>query len=592
MGMINQFARQNQSTLADVIALIRADGSMPIARQKTAINDIKTACRWFGMAPDDVIAHPMNIRPRFGRLSPGGLGVSTKRIQNVRSSLKAALQRVQVIDGRSFKVPLTPEWRGLIGRVSDTYLRQKVHCIASFASARNLGPNHIDDAFSAMLLEALQDDRLHSNPRITHQNAVRAWNKLVGSVSGWPKTALHQPRYRKIKTPAAPMHPNLGAEIERFLVRHSTDDPFDLATPMVPWKSTTVATYRRYFKRFVGLLITLGHPPDTLQSLNDIARFERAKAALQLMMVQNDGNCRVGASHIARLISQVALEVARRNMDDTDEMSTSFAEDARLLRDLADRLHKRNKILGQKNRKRLAPLRDEANMARLFLLPLAIAKEVEGYAEPTRGQALRMQLALALLILTFCPLRITSLSQLQIGRHLIWSRPGMTGELRLQFDWRELKSDAPEVLPLPPECARLVRKYVETYRPKLDANGSTYLFPGQRTDRGKLRGVLSGQLQTLIYSRTGFDVNPHLYRHLVHLVVLSRFPGAYAMISRILTHRSLETARKNYAYFDVELSLKAYQDLVREVQQRNSAAVSSQQIATEIDREAMRDGKR
>jgi hypothetical protein len=78
-----------------------------------------------------------------------------------------------------------------------------------------------------------------------------------------------------------------------------------------------------------------------------------------------------------------------------------------------------------------------------------------------------------------------------------------------------------------------------------------YLFPGHFKDKSKLRGVLSGQLQALIFKRTGFDVNPHLYRHLVHLVVLTRFPGAYAMISRVLTHRSLETARKNYAYFDV-----------------------------------------
>jgi integrase len=237
----------------------------------------------------------------------------------------------------------------------------------------------------------------------------------------------------------------------------------------------------------------------------------------------------------------------------------------------------------------LRPLRDGANLARLFLLPFAVAKEVEHVQAPTAGQALRMQWALALMILTFCPLRVTSLCQLRIDRHFVWSRSGSKGELRLQFEWGELKGDLPEVLPLPAECARLVRIYMERFRPALASRSSPYLFPGRTATRAKLRSVLSSQLQTLIYKRTGFEVNPHLYRHLVHLVVLTRFPGAYAMISRVLTHRSLETARKNYAYFDVELSLNAYQRLIWDVQEGRSIKATPAQVAYEIDREDMRD---
>jgi hypothetical protein len=147
----------------------------------------------------------------------------------------------------------------------------------------------------------------------------------------------------------------------------------------------------------------------------------------------------------------------------------------------------------------------------------------------------------------------------------------------------------PAVLPLPPECARLVRIYVDRFRPVLEPGASVFLFPGRSQDRAKQRGVLSGQLQTLIFKRTGFDVNPHLYRHLVHLVVLKRFPGAYAMISRVLTHGSLNTAKKNYAYFDVELSMRAYHELIRDVQEGRVASTSAERIARDIDREDMDD---
>lgn len=73
------------------------------------------------------------------------------------------------------------------------------------------------------------------------------------------------------------MPSRLQAQIESILVRNSTDDPFDLSTPMVPWKASTVATYRRYLKRYFGLLVMLGHAPETLQGLSDLVRFERAK---------------------------------------------------------------------------------------------------------------------------------------------------------------------------------------------------------------------------------------------------------------------------------------------------------------------------
>ena len=223
--------------------------------------------------------------------------------------------------------------------------------------------------------------------------------------------------YLKVKSPDVSPHPNLLAEIERFLVRNSTDDPFDLSTPIVPWKPSTVAAYRRYFKRYFGLLVTLGHAPDDLRHLSDLVPIDRAKAALKLMMAQNDGKGRIGASHIARLLSQVALEAARQGTGMSDNERTCLSADAAALRELADRLHRRNKVLGQKNRERLRPLRDEANLARLFLLPFAVAKELEGCAAPKRGEALLMQWALALLILTFCPLRITALCQLRIDRH-------------------------------------------------------------------------------------------------------------------------------------------------------------------------------
>ena len=198
--------------------------------------------------------------------------------------------------------------------------------------------------------------------------------------------------------------------------------------------------------------------------------------------------------------------------------------------------------MSTKNRRRLAPLRDERNLARLFLLPGKIRKDIKAKSQVTCADALLMQHAVALMILTYAPVRIGNLAQIHVERNLRWSGPNMTGTLVLDIDGAEVKNGQTLSFPLPADCADLVRNYLRTYQPRLVRVPSPYLFPSDRPGKPKRADTLGKQLSRLIRRSIGLEVNPHLYRHLVHLVVLNRYPGAYAMISRILGHKSLQTA--------------------------------------------------
>jgi len=134
--------------------------------------------------------------------------------------------------------------------------------------------------------------------------------------------------------------------------------------------------------------------------------------------------------------------------------------------------------------------------------------------------------------------------------------------------------------------------YLRDYRQLIVEGETKFLFPGAPANRSKGPGTMSTQLRRLIWKRLGFYVNPHLYRHVVHLVILRRFPGAYVMISRVLTHKSLETALRNYAYFDAELSMKAYQQLVRDVQNGSSAQKSASASSIAYNHSEYRHGSR
>src|SRR5205814_2273425 len=108
----------------------------------------------------------------------------------------------------------------------------------------------------------------------------------------------------------------------------------DLSRPMEAWKPSTVAVYRQYLKRHFGLLVTVGHAPQDLLGLGDLVPIDRVKTALQLMMRQNAGTSRIGASHIARLLSQVAVDAVLQDPGLSPGQKEKLTADAQLLREL------------------------------------------------------------------------------------------------------------------------------------------------------------------------------------------------------------------------------------------------------------------
>lgn len=210
-------------------------------------------------------------------------------------------------------------------------------------------------------------------------------------------------------------------------------------------------------------------------------------------------------------------------------------------------------------------LKHEVNLARLFIMPLAIAKKLSALPnnEITDKHALLFQKVLAMIILMFCPLRILTLCSLHLDTNFEWAnKREMTGGLKFNIDEEQMKGDHPAIMPLPDMCAKLIRDYVLRFRGRLADPRSRFLFSGEATDCGKDTNTLSKQIKRLIHEKLGLDVTPHVYRHIVRIVVLNRFPVAYAMVARILTHRNINTTIQNYAHMDIELSVRAYQDLV------------------------------
>src|SRR5690606_25194697 len=131
-------------------------------------------------------------------------------------------------------------------------------------------------------------------------------------------------------------------------------------------------------------------------------------------------------------------------------------------------------------------------------LPGKIRKEVEERRGSRRDDALLMQHAVALSILTYAPIRIGTLSILRADRHLRWAGHKMTGTLVIDIDGDETKNDQSLSFPLPADCANLIRLYISRFQPQLAVGSSPYLFPSDLPRRPKRADTLGKQLTRVV----------------------------------------------------------------------------------------------
>jgi len=181
----------------------------------------------------------------------------------------------------------------------------------------------------------------------------------------------------------------------------------------------------------------------------------------------------------------------------------------------------------------------------------------DGYREC----ALEMQIAVAIELLLFCPLRIAVLARLELNRHIRAVGDARAPTIRIVIPAEETTSGRNLTFVLPAQAARLLVVYVERFRPRLVHGRSRWLFPG-RADRPKSTRTLRKQISSTIQRTMGLDINPFLFRHICAKLFLSRNPETYEVVRRILGHRSLATTSRLYSDFGTATAIRRFDEKV------------------------------
>ena len=568
----NPFADLTMISLATLKERVEEDRSVELLRRREICSAITTVAKWLNMPPEMIPAAMSYLRPRLSRLHPIQLGVSERRIQNVRSLLLSAF-RIAGISTKlaPYMAKMSSSWQQLWDLMEgDRYARTELSRLFRYCSANGIVPSEMSDAISSDFLTALEAESLIKKPKVRHQSVCRVWNRLAGdhAASGWPQIELNIPKYddRLYGVDGSLVSDAIKDDLADYLSHLAGTDLFGSMSK--PFRPKSVEIFRGHLWRYLSALHHSGVGLTDVNSLDELvvpAMFERALRWLY------ERNGKKTSKHIGEIAWAVrCYAVKYRTCDDE---TLAFYKRA------IERLRVTTPGLSDKNRTAMAQFNDPKAVTRYVALPsslwskaVAIGVTVEGRKKRKEAR-LMVQAAVAIEIAMFAPIRIQNLSTIRIDQHISWN----ANRLRLSFPAHEVKNDQALDFLLPVEASERIKRYINEWRSLFMPATNPHLFPG-RNGKPKDQSALRNQMKKAIFDHTGLQMTPHQFRHAAAKLLLDAKPGHYEVVRKLLGHKTLTTTYAHYAGAETDAAIELYDDII--LQLRRPAPVRSETEAS------------
>lgn len=538
---------------ADLIAKLQADTALTPVRQRDLISAIRRTAKALGRPLETIPADPTWLRPRIERIVPAGIDLTPKSWSNVRSDLQAALAHAGITKRPvNRKWHLSPDWAPLWDKVltsGDRTLRASLSRFVYFLSGQGVRPDEVSSKHGLAFRDALALNELSRSPEKSLTNTVSAWNLATARISGWPQQRLSAPQRQKvIKIPLDQLPAPFQQDLDAYVSSLEASDPFAIDGRLAPLQPISIQVYKARLLRFVGALVRSGLPVEALRNLSDLVAPQRMEQGLRWMLAQSKGKTTASISETGQLLSGIARRYVKLSPEEQKRVDM-----------MAQRVAKEPQHgLTEKNRVRLRPLQDPATRRKLLTLPEQLFAQAD-QKNDFHSAALLRELAVAVGILLYCPIRVKNLASIHLERNL--QRPG-GGRSFLLFTGPEVKNRHPIELELPKRIADLIDKHCATRSPWLCTPASPWLFPARQSQGPMDPNTLSRSIFRIIRKSTGLDVNAHLFRHLAAMLYLQAHPGEYEAVRRLLGHTQLSRTLNFYAGFEAGTATQLLADVI------------------------------
>jgi hypothetical protein len=448
----------------------------------------------------------------------------------------------------------------------------------------------------------LQDeyDALRNERRKGFMRALVFFNELVTRRAVHPTLGNILPS-DPVELPRGKRGPRYGGatlpesfheDVERFIAFYLTQGRTALVAGHLGKtvrSKESAKSYRSAISWLVRELLKLGiKSPDDIKALADICRESLLRPAAGAYWERGQDD----ASHLREEATSLHTYVNRISYIARCWLKVS-AEELEQLKQLRNFEEVKNSRVGKMGEERedfaRELLRNQRMRTAILHLPETTMREADALLErwhqlcpSERMRCLRLAIcgSQTAILLRAMALRATNLRSITFrGKQAtLFFKGGAHKTGRVSIPGKQVKNKRKLEFSLPPDCEKIVRRFVEVYRPLLvtahpygkNAADSDFLFPGTLVDRPMDASVFAHCFEVGIRS-AGLGMTLHMCRHAIATLVLSKDPGRLIMVANWLgIHPG--TVRDHYAFLDgtraAEEGQKHMQELLREARRR------------------------
>jgi hypothetical protein len=422
----------------------------------TALRDTRSAFRFIEQKLevnlDAVPGTAPEVRGLLDRLSPAMGGVSPKRLENIRSLIRKAVERFgskRVWITR--EVTLASEWVALMKLIEEREHRWGLSRLAAYCTIKGLAPTEVCSDTLIGFQEALEAESLIGDPANLRKHTIAVWNMCHSGVVGWPDIRLSSP-FKKdpYSLPLSAFPASLAGDLDAWEARMTDIDPFEADAPTRPMRPVTLESYRIAVCRLASVLVREhGLSADDITGVRVILEIETFKNALRPFLPSKRGYSEGYAYKMASQMRAIAKHLLHLPTDHLAQIEA-----------IVERLRPvSGQKMGKRNRDRLEPFDDPALVQRVLAFPeeeLARALKVKNPLRRAKG----VERALAISILIFTGLRAKNLRSLRLDTNI--RRSGHRMFIELTED--ETKTHAVHTVELSKDTIGLLELFVDEHR--------------------------------------------------------------------------------------------------------------------------------
>jgi integrase len=404
---------------------------------------------------------------------------------------------------------------------------------------------------------ALIAGEIVKDPREVASQARYAWNRAVRRVPGWPERELTTPRSGIFYgLPLDHFPASFRAELDALRSAWLFPDPLDPKAPARPLRPATVKHQLGQITRIASALVNAGFPQERITTLAVLTERPNVELAFRWLHNHFGGEVTRGLSNLARTLDLVATHHGDRDEKRLHEV-----------RQMLGKLRQRRPVgMTDKNRERLQPLSDQGVLAHLYMLPDLLWEEAANLvaSKPYKACLLR-ELSLALSILSYCPIRLRNLIELDINANI--RRIGRRKAL-LFIPGSTVKNGKTLEFHLPEEILHRIDLHVARRAGRLCPAGTPWLFPRRDGGAPLSTALLGNRITAVIRERLGIAVNAHLFRHIAANVILEENPGGFDIARLVLGHSHLSNTIDTYAGLSSTSAAASYARQVEDIKRK------------------------